>query len=98
MYMLWMLVYCFCGTPNCGSSYVSDSYACSWDSFPLVGLPCPASVGEFLPCLTVFCFIMFGYCLLQACSFLMKHSKGMNWGREDRGHGMAGVEEEKIVM
>jgi hypothetical protein len=55
-------------------------------------------VGEFLPCLTVFCFIMFGYCLLQACSFLMKHSKGMNWGREDRGHGMAGVEEEKIVM
>lgn len=44
LFMLWMLAWSVCGTPNCGSGCVSDSFASSWDSFLPVGLPCPASV------------------------------------------------------
>jgi hypothetical protein len=28
-YTLWLLAWWFCGTPNCGSRSVSDSFACS---------------------------------------------------------------------
>lgn len=40
-------------TPNCGSGYISDSFACFGDSFSPIGLPCPASIGGHLPCLIV---------------------------------------------
>lgn len=57
---------------------------CSWDSFPPVELPCTASVWECLPRLVVFCFVMFGCCLIEACSFLKGKGKGVDQegGRE----------------
>ena len=30
-YKLWILAWCFCGTPNCGNRCNSDSFAWSWD-------------------------------------------------------------------
>jgi hypothetical protein len=54
VYMLCLLAWCFCGTPNCGSRCVFDSSVCSRDSFASVGLPCPDLVSGLLPCLVVF--------------------------------------------
>lgn len=33
VYVLWLLTWCFCEAPNCGSRCVFDSFAYSWDSF-----------------------------------------------------------------
>lgn len=44
----WWLVgviatsFVFLWTLNSGSGCVSDCFACSWDSFPSIGLPCPS--------------------------------------------------------
>ena len=43
-YMLGLLAWCFCGTPNYGSRYVFDSFASCWDYFPPAWLPCLVSV------------------------------------------------------
>lgn len=51
---------------------LSLTLACSSDSFPHIGLPCPASIGRCPPCLTVSCFILFGCHLLEACYFLKR--------------------------
>ena len=32
-----------CEIPNCGNGYVSDSFPCSWDSFPSIEVPCSHS-------------------------------------------------------
>lgn len=39
VYMLFLLVWCFCGNPNSGNGCNSDYFACSLDSFPHIGLP-----------------------------------------------------------
>lgn len=39
---------------NGGSECVSDSFACSWESFPPIGLPCPAFA---LSCCILLCHI-----------------------------------------
>ena len=38
-YMLWLCLGIFCGTPNTGNRVISNSFACSWDHFPPIGLP-----------------------------------------------------------
>lgn len=38
--------------------------------FPASGLPCPALIGWFLLCLIISCFVTFGCCLLEVCSFV----------------------------
>lgn len=77
----WLLNWCFCGAPNSGSRCVSDSFAHSSDSFPFIGLPCPALIYglALLPCLVVSC-VMFGCCLLVACS-LKGNGDGVVLGR-----------------
>lgn len=42
--MLWLLAWYFHGNPNSGRGYVSDSFFCSLDSFPLAGLLCSVSI------------------------------------------------------
>ena len=59
----------FLCTPNNGSRCVYDSCVL-WGILPSAGLPSLVSMGRLLPCLTVFCFVRFGCCLLGACSFL----------------------------
>jgi hypothetical protein len=43
-YMLWLLAWCSCETPNSEKDCISDSLACSEDSFPPIGLPYLASI------------------------------------------------------
>jgi hypothetical protein len=40
----WLLAWFFCGTPNSGSGFISDSFACSLDSFASAGFPCSALI------------------------------------------------------
>jgi hypothetical protein len=79
------------------SRHLSNSFVCSWDSFLLIGLPCLDSIRGLLLCLIVSSFAMFGYFLLEACSFL-NGNRGVNesegeerWG--GGGLGGVGVEE-----
>lgn len=80
-YKLWLLAWCFYGTPNSGSRGISDSFACSWNSFPPIGLPCTVSIWRVFPCLIVPCLVVFSCCLQEACSFL----KGNGGGGADLG-------------
>jgi hypothetical protein len=77
--MFLLLAWCLCGTPNCGSGCVSDSFACSLESFPLFSCLSSFSVRTFaLP----FCFVLFGYCLLEACSFVMGDGGEADMGKK----------------
>lgn len=49
---------------NSGKS-VSSSFAYTWDSFSTIGLALPALMWGTFPCLTVFGFAMFDFCLLS---------------------------------
>jgi hypothetical protein len=75
---------------------VSDSFACSWDSFPPIGLACPASISRLLPCLIEARFVVFGCCLLKACSFLKGNREGMDLGERVRKGGIGGEVCQKV--
>lgn len=53
---VFVMAWCFRGTPKSGSRCDSDSFACSWGSFHPTGWPCSASRGGLLPGLTVILF------------------------------------------
>lgn len=74
-YRLWMLSWCFYKTLKSETRYVSKSFACSWDSFASIKLPYATLIWRFLSCLLVSCFVSFGCCLWEDCSFL----KGAEW-------------------
>lgn len=71
-----------------GASASMSPFSCSWDSFLPMMLPLPALIGEFLVCLIIFCFDMFGCCLLEGCYFLKR--KGVSLGK--RGSELQGGE------
>lgn len=79
---------------------VSRSFEKCW-SFPPVGLPCPPSIWWFLFYLIIFSFVMFGCCLLDACSFLMgdkmRESRGEG-RREGRNYNCALMYEKRIYF
>lgn len=52
---------------------MTDAFVCLWVPCHLIGLPCPALKGKFIP----HCMLL-GY-LLGACSFL-KGNGGNDWG------------------
>ena len=62
----------------------------------LVQSPCPVPMysphRRLLLCLTVSCFVLFGCCLLEACSFLKRKRR---WGEVDLGERRGGVESKK---
>lgn len=43
LYVLQLLIQYFYWTPDCENEWIFHSYACSGESFPLVGLPFPTS-------------------------------------------------------
>lgn len=73
----------FLWTPNNRSMCVSHSFACSWDSSPPVGLPCPVYIRGLLPWLTaVTWFVLFDCWLLKAYSFVQRKLAGANIGKK----------------
>lgn len=76
---------------------VSDSFACSGDIFHSFWFPCLVSQRGFLPCLTcliVYCFVLYGFCLLETCSFL----SGSGFGGAVRRGSMLGWEEARETV
>lgn len=69
MQSVLQLIACWFGvTHKSGSGCVSDSSACQ---VALSGL-------NFLPCLIVSYFVLFGCCLFESCSFLKKNCGSLN--------------------
>ena len=71
---------CFRGTLDCDNECDSDYCDYSWDPFLPVGWPWSTSLWEFLLHFIIFCFIMFGCYLIDACSFLMREKGSRSWG------------------
>lgn len=65
--MLCLLACDFCETPNYGNlGGVFDPFVCSWDPFPLTGLPHPDLIGGFGSSFPVTCYTVFGgYQIIQ---------------------------------
>lgn len=61
-YMIWLLVWCFGGTPDSGSGPVSGPLVCSWEPFIPAGSPRPALMKGFVLSLVVYCYVMFSGC------------------------------------
>lgn len=70
-----------------------SAHACSWGSFPSVGLPGPA-----LFFLTMFYFVLFGCYLPEACSSLMRDIKGVDLDGRGYDEEPGGVERGKTVI
>lgn len=110
-FMLWLLALCSCETPNGGSSCTSDHFVCSWDSFPPIWLPFPASRKGLLLRLIVSCFVLpdshlLGICcfLNMECSFGTWNGTAISWNGgwvdlgESRSGGVGGVDGGEIVV
>lgn len=78
--IIMAVFWCSHGNPNSGGRCFSDSFACSWDSFPPIGLPCPALIIGVL--FYWILFVISGHCLLETCSFLKRKWRGSGSGRE----------------
>lgn len=70
---------------------------CSWDSFSVVRLPCQPLFEGFLPCFIVSCFVLFGCCVLEACSFLKEKRRGLDL-KKRCGEGLGSFEWGKTVV
>lgn len=68
MYMLWLFVWWFGGTPNSENGCVSDSFTCSWDAFPPIVAFSSLDMKTFA-FLIISCFLLFACYVLEA-SFL----------------------------
>lgn len=64
---------------------------------PSVGCPCPSLVQGFLPCLTIFCFVMVDCGLLEACSFLLEETDGVGAGENGSWGQLGGAEGRETV-
>lgn len=71
---------------------VSDHVAYTWYPFPPTGLPCPALIWGFVPCLIVSCYDMFSGYPWDACPFVKGYGGGVDLG--ERGDE-AGWEEQR---
>lgn len=74
VYVIWLLVWCFVGTPDSGSGAVSGPFVCSWGPFIPAGLSCPALMKGFVLSLVVSCDVMFSGCPWRPALFW--------WGRD----------------
>ena len=54
-----VVILVFCGTPNSGSGYIFDSFACFGEPFPPTGLPYLVLMLGFEPCLVI-SLVLFG--------------------------------------
>lgn len=81
---LWLLGCYFCENPNCRSGCISDSFASSWDSFCLIGLPCSALIWGLLSCFILSCFVLFGCHVLESWTFLKRKWRWRGSGGDGR--------------
>lgn len=79
VYTVWLLAWCFVGLLIVGMDVSLNLLP---DLFPPVELPCPASVTRFLPCLILSCFVLFGFDLLENCSFVKKKLRRPDLGKK----------------
>lgn len=68
--MLWVLAWCFGKSPDSASGGVSDSFACSWNLFPITSFPLPALRWGFIPRGFVYCSAVFICCPWKPWSLL----------------------------
>lgn len=66
----WLFFFPLEGTPNCGSGCDFDSFPCSWDSISCWVALSRLGVRALALFYCVFCFVLFGSCLLETRSFL----------------------------
>lgn len=83
-FMLWLIAWYFCGTPESGNGCVSDTFAFSWDSYPSICLHCPASIWGLSLCHIVPWSILFS-CLLEVCSFLKGNRERVDLRERENG-------------
>ena len=60
------MCWCFGETPNSGSGYLSEPFAYTWNTFPLLGMLCPSLYQSFY--LVLFCY---------AYLFFLKRNQGV---------------------
>lgn len=91
-YVLWLLAWCCYGPPDSKSCCISDSFACSWYSFPSICFLCLALRWGFSFCVIVSCPVLFDSHLSDVCLFLKwKQTGSGSWGERGtrRGEGRA---------
>lgn len=91
VYMVRLSVWWFYATPNSGSRYTCDSFACLWVF--LLGLPIGLNVQLQYEGFWLVFFDMFCHCLLEAWSYLMKHRGEVVLGEGVVHMEQVGVEE-----
>lgn len=78
-YVLWLLAWCFVRLLIVEAGMSMTLLTCYWDFFPSVLVhPWGGFLDGFSSCLVIFCFVIFGYFLSEAFSFLK-----INWGSMD---------------
>lgn len=77
VYMIWLLVWCFSGTPDSGSGAISGLFVCSWYPFIFAGLL--STMKGFVLSLVVSCYVMFSECPGRPALFC----GGWIWKREE---------------
>lgn len=70
--------------PALGILFLLLSCLCYCDSFAFIELPCPVSIWRILSWLILSCFLLFGYCLLEASIFLKTKQKASESGDESK--------------
>ena len=70
----------------------------SWDSFAPIGLPCSASLGGFLLCLTVSCFVCLVVVSWRPAFFLKGNGVGVGLGERGAGRSWEELREGKLWL
>lgn len=92
--IIMAVFWCSHGNPNSGGRCFSDSFACSWDSFPPIGLPCPALIRAFA---SYYC-ILFCPVWLSLGGLLFFWRGSRSGGKGRRGTAEVRVEGVKTVV
>lgn len=92
LHMLGCVARCIYETLGSESEGVSDSFACSWDPFPPIVLPCPILVWVFVPSLfsTLLCCVHLASLRELHFSWKEMEEEWIWWRREVRGCGRSG--------
>lgn len=79
-YMLWLLDWCFCGTPNSGNGGNRWLFCLFLDLFPPTGLTPAVLSWGLVPSFSLSWYNQFGQYLQEACSFLKGNKGGIDDG------------------
>ena len=79
-----------------GSKYASDSFACSWNSFPTFGLSYPDFIENL--CLVLLYLVLLCFIFFSLGDLLFPEWKPTGSGSEENGNGGAGKMERRETM